>query len=164
LSNYIHSIIFSLTAGFKSGPLGIVVIQQTLEHGLRSRLKACLALIISDGPIIIAAVLVLTQCSDKTSFIGILSLVGGLYLLWLSLKIFSIKQINILKEFSKPKSLKIAIKVNLLSPNTYLFWFMVGGTYLTYGTESQSEASIFVSVGIFGSIENDFCIFSGAAG
>ncbi len=41
MSEYIFSaFIFGLTAGFKPGPLGIVVIQQTLEHGLKSGIKA----------------------------------------------------------------------------------------------------------------------------
>lgn len=143
----ISAFIFGLTAGFKPGPLGIVVIQQTLEHGLRHGLKACLAPIITDGPIIIVAFVLLTQFSDKTSFVGILSLVGGLYLLWLSLKIIRIKGIDISKTLSKPKSLETAIKVNLLSPNPYLFWFTVGGTYLALGTKSQSAAFIVVSIG-----------------
>lgn len=143
----ISAFIFGLTAGFKPGPLGIVVIQETLEHGLRHGLKACLAPIITDGPIIIAALVVLTQFSDKTPFIGILSLVGGLYLLWLSLKIIRIKEINISNILSKPKSLETAIKVNLLSPNPYIFWFTVGGTYLALGSQSQSAAFIVVSIG-----------------
>lgn len=148
MNEYILSaFIFGLTAGFKPGPLGIVVIQQTLEHGLKHGLKASLAPIITDGPIIVAALVVLTQFDDKSPFIGILSLAGGLYLLWLSLKIVRIKEINISKSLLKPKSLETAIKVNLLNPNPYLFWFTVGGTYLVLGTQSQSAVFIVVSIG-----------------
>lgn len=143
----ISAFIFGLAAGFKPGPLGIVVIQQTLEHGLRHGLKACLAPIITDGPIIIAALVLLTQVGDKTSFIGMLSLAGGLYLLWLSLKIIKTPKINISKTPSNPKALETAIKVNLLNPNPYLFWFSVGGAYLALGTKSQSAAFIAVSMG-----------------
>ena len=148
MNEYVTSaFIFGLAAGFKPGPLGIVVIQQTLEHGLKHGLKACLAPIITDGPIIIAALVVLAQFGDKIPFIGVLSLIGGLYLLWLSLKIISIKEINISNKLSNPKSLETAIKVNFLSPNPYLFWFTVGGTYLALGTQSQSAAFIVVSIG-----------------
>ncbi len=87
----ISAFVFGVTAGFKPGPLGIVVIQQTLEHGLKNGLKASLAPIVTDGPIIIAALLVLSQFKDISLFIGSLNLVGGLYLLWLSLKIIRIK-------------------------------------------------------------------------
>jgi threonine/homoserine/homoserine lactone efflux protein len=143
----ISAFVFGLTAGFKPGPLGIVVIQQTLEHGLKNGLKASLAPIVTDGPIIIAALLVLTQYKNISLFIGSLSLVGGLYLLWLSLKIIRLKEINISKSLEVKKSLEVAIKVNLLSPNPYLFWFTVGGTYLAIGTNAQSMAFIIVSIG-----------------
>jgi threonine/homoserine/homoserine lactone efflux protein len=147
MSEYVISaFIFGLTAGFKPGLLGIVVIQQTIEHGLRHGLKACLAPIVTDGPIIIAAFVLLTQFSDEAHFVEILGLLGGLYLLWLSLKIVRIKEINISNTLSKSKSLETAIKVNFLSPNPYSFWLTVGGTYLALGTKSQSAAFIVVSI------------------
>jgi threonine/homoserine/homoserine lactone efflux protein len=143
----LSAFIFGITAGFKPGPLGIVVIQQTLEHGLKSGVKASLAPIISDGPIIILALMVLSQFKEISPFIGTLSIVGGLYLLWLCLKIIRVNEINITEKLEKPKSLETAIKVNLLSPNPYLFWFTVGGTYLIVGTRIQSIVFIAVSVG-----------------
>jgi hypothetical protein len=44
---------FGLAAGLKPGPLGIIVIQQTLSKGLRAGVRASLAPLITDGPIII---------------------------------------------------------------------------------------------------------------
>ena len=147
MSEYIFSaFIFGLTAGFKPGPLGIVVIQQTLTHGLKYGIMASLAPIITDGPIILASFFILTQFKDIALFIGILSFLGGLYLLWLSLKILKLKEINISKSLENPTSLATAIKVNLLSPNPYLFWFTVGGAYLARG--NQAESIVFVTVAI----------------
>ena len=151
MSEYIFSaFIFGLTAGFKPGPLGIVVIQQTLEHGLKSGVKASLAPIITDGPIIFAALVLLTQFKDISLFIGLLSFIGGMYLLFLSIKILRVKEINISKSLGPPKSLATAIKVNLLSPNPYLFWFTVGGTYIVLGTKTESIVFVLVSIGTFG--------------
>ncbi|HTE39574.1 MAG TPA: hypothetical protein VK629_02020 [Steroidobacteraceae bacterium] len=45
---------FGLAAGLKSGPLGVIVIQQTLSKGLPAGVLASLAPLITDGPIIIA--------------------------------------------------------------------------------------------------------------
>lgn len=143
----LSAFIFGVTAGFKPGPLGIVVIQQTLEHGLKSGVKASLAPIITDGPIIILALLVLGQFKEIYPFIGTLSIVGGLYLLWLCSKIIRINEINMTEKLATPKSLETAIKVNLLSPNPYLFWFTVGGPYLVLGTQIQSIVFIIVSIG-----------------
>ena len=148
MSEYILSaLIFGLTAGFKPGPLGIVVIQQTLTHGLKYGIKASLAPIITDGPIILASLFILTQFKDIALFIGILSFLGGLYLLWLSIKILKLKEINISKSLGTPTSLATAIKVNLLSPNPYLFWFTVGGAYLAQGSQAESIAFITVAIG-----------------
>ena len=129
----LSAFVFGLSAGFKPGPLGIVVIQQTLENGLKQGIKASLAPIITDGPIIIAALLVLTQFKQVATFIGILSFVGGLYLLWLSLKIIRIDKISTAQKPAKPRSLATAIKVNLLSPNPYIlvhrWWYLPGSWY-----------------------------------
>ncbi len=148
MSEYVLSaFIFGLTAGFKPGPLGIVVIQQTLTHGLKYGIRASLAPIITDGPIIFAALAILTQFKDIALFVGILSFIGGLYLLWLSLKILKLKEINVSKSLGTPTSLGTAIKVNLLSPNPYLFWFTVGGTYLARGNQAESVAFVVVAIG-----------------
>jgi threonine/homoserine/homoserine lactone efflux protein len=148
MSEYVLSaFIFGLTAGLKPGPLGIVVIQQTLTHGLKYGIRASLAPIITDGPIIFTALAILTQFKDIALFVGILSFIGGLYLLWLSLKILKLKEINVSKSLGTPTSLAIAIKVNLLSPNRYLFWFTVGGTYLARGNQTESVAFVVVAIG-----------------
>jgi len=148
MSEYIISaLIFGLAGGFNPGPLGIVVIQQTLEHGLKSGIRASLAPIITDGPIIFAALVLLKQFKDITLFIGLLSLIGGLYLLWIAIKILKIRELNISKSLGTQKSLTTAIKVNLLNPNPYLFWFAVGGTYITLGTKAESIVFVVVSIG-----------------
>ena len=46
-----------------------------------------------------------------------------------------------------PTSLSTAIKVNLLSPNPYLFWFTVGGAYLARGNQAESVAFVVVAIG-----------------
>ena len=148
MSEYVLSaFVFGLTAGFKPGPLGIVVIQQTLTHGLKYGIRASLAPIITDGPIIFSALAILTQFKDIELFVGILSFIGGSYLLWLSLKILKLKEINVSKSLGTPTSLATAIKVNLLSPNPYVFWFTVGGTYLARGNQAESVAFVVVAIG-----------------
>ena len=148
MSEYIISaFVFGLAGGSKPGPLGIFVIQQTLQHGLKSGIKASLAPIITDSPIIVTALVLMTQFKDITLFIGVLSLIGGLYLLWLAIKMLRIQEINVSKSLGAPKSLATAIKVNLLSPNPYLFWFTVGGTYIALGTEAESIVFVVVSIG-----------------
>lgn len=142
----ISALVFGLSAGFNPGPLGVLIIQQTLENGLRHGLKASLAPIITDGPIIIFTLVFLSQFKNISAFIGVISLLGGLYLLKISAKTFTARAMNVSSGVSKPNALAIAVRINFLSPAPYLFWFTVGGTYILLGT--QSEAITFVIVAV----------------
>ena len=107
----LSAFIFGLTAGFKPGPLGIVVIQQTLEHGLKHGIKASLAPVITDGPIILVSLLVLSQFKEVAPFIGILSFVGGftrLLEILISLILKILKEIH--NKYKPPTKLKIPMK------------------------------------------------------
>lgn len=140
------ALIFGLAAGLNPGPLTIIVIQQTLEHGLKNGIKASLAPLITDGPIILVAFIALTQLKNIELFIGLLSAIGGLYLLWVSRKMLSIKKVDLSPTSNNPESLSTAIKINLLSPYPYLFWFTVGGTYISLGSLEQSAAFIIIAI------------------
>src|SRR5918998_881069 len=81
---FLSALSFGLAAGLKPGPLGVIVIQQTLSRGLPAGVRASLAPLITDGPIIIAALWFLSQFKSIDLFAAALSLVGGAYLLWLT--------------------------------------------------------------------------------
>ena len=145
MNEYILSaLIFGLTAGLQPGPLSILVVQQTLERGLINGIKVSFAPVITDGPIIFVSALVLSQFKDISLFIGLLSLLGGLYLSWLCVKTIRVKDISFSNSPATNSSLITAVKVNFLSPNPYLFWFSVGGTYFALG--ATNEAIVFVLV------------------
>jgi threonine/homoserine/homoserine lactone efflux protein len=110
-------------------------------------MKASMAPIITDGPIIIAALFLVTQVNQIDSVVGLISIIGGGYLIWLAIKILKIKEINISKSLNSYSSLSTAVKVNLLSPYPYLFWFTVGGSYLALGTVVESVLFVVVSIG-----------------
>lgn len=86
-----------------------------------------MAPLITDGPIIIAALWFLSQFKSIDAFAAALSLCDGVYLLWLSRKMFRVHNIDISSKLNSEASLVTALKVNLLNPGPYLFWFTVGG-------------------------------------
>jgi threonine/homoserine/homoserine lactone efflux protein len=137
---------FGLAAGLKPGPLGIIVIQQTLSKGLPAGVRASLAPLITDGPIIIAALWLLTQFKSVDLFAAALGLIGGLYLVWIAIKILRLKEISLAGKLKSQNSLFTAVKVNLINPGPYLFWFTVGGSYIIRG--SSLESIIFVATAI----------------
>jgi threonine/homoserine/homoserine lactone efflux protein len=144
---FFSALSFGLAAGLKPGPLGIVVIQQTLSRGLPSGLRASMAPLITDGPIIIAALWFLSQFKSIDLFAAVLSIFGGLYLLWLSQKMFRVQNISISSKLGSGASLWTAVKVNLLNPGPYLFWFTVGGSYIVRGTTTESLVFVVTAIG-----------------
>jgi threonine/homoserine/homoserine lactone efflux protein len=144
---FFSALSFGLAAGLKPGPLGIVVIQQTLSRGLPSGIRASLAPLVTDGPIIIAALWLLSQFKSIDLFAALLSLAGGLYLLWLARKMFRAQNISVSSELRSASSLSTAVKVNLLNPGPYLFWFTVGGSYIVRGTTTQSIVFVVTAIG-----------------
>ncbi len=143
---FFSALFFGLAAGLKPGPLGIIVIQQTLAKGLRNGFYASFAPFITDGPIIIAVFLMLSNFKNIDIFSATLCLVGGLYLIWLSRKILLVKEIDLSKALEKESSLLLAVKINFLNPSPYIFWFTIGGAYILRGNAFQSSVFIFTAI------------------
>lgn len=148
MSEYVlAALALGFMAGLSPGPLSVIVIQQTIAHGFVSGAKASLAPILTDGPIILIALLLLIHFKENTPLIAFLSFVGGIYLIWLASKVLHAGEINILSEkLPADGSLRLAIKVNLLNPSPYIFWSTVGGAYILLG--SAPQALIFVVLSI----------------
>ena len=106
-----------------------------------------MAPLITDGPIIIAALWLLSQFKSIDLFAAALSLFGGLYLLWLSQKMLRVQNISISSKLGSEASLGTAVKVNLLNPSPYLFWFTVGGSYIVRGTTTESIVFVVTAIG-----------------
>jgi len=153
---FFSALSFGLAAGLKPGPLGVIVIQQTLAKGLLSGFRASLAPLVTDGPIIIAALWLLSNFKSIHIFVALLSLVGGVYLIWLARKILAIKEILLAGKLSTESSILQAVKVNLLNPSPYLFWFTVGGAYILRG--SALESTVFVITAILTLIASKFAM------
>lgn len=140
--------IFGITAGIKPGPLGIFVIHQTLSRGTAVGLRSCFAPFISDGPIIAIALLVTVHLQSIQWFLVSISILGGFYLFFIAYKIWKSSH-TIGDTTQSPKStFFMAVKINLLNPAPYIFWFTIGSSYISKGT--AFEATIFIF----------FCLFS----
>ncbi len=126
LSFLITGTILGLSAGFAPGPLLALVISETMEHGVRGGIKVALAPILTDLPIIIVTVFVLAKLSDFQSVLGIISIIGALFILYLGINNLRTKGIELDLDKSSPKSFQKGIIVNALSPYPYLFWLSVG--------------------------------------
>lgn len=127
LSFLITGTILGLSAGFAPGPLLALVISETMEHGVRAGIKVALAPILTDLPIIIVTIFILAKLSDFQPVLGIISIIGALFILYLGINNLRTKGIELDLDKSAPRSFQKGIIANALSPHPYLFWFSVGG-------------------------------------
>lgn len=145
------------TAGLKPGPLGVFVIHQTMARGYRHGLMASLAPIITDGPIILLAIFFSQQATNLDWLIALISLLGGTYMAYIAHKIFTTKYSDYTDDRGFRDSGFIgAIKLNIVNPSPYVFWFTIGSSFMAQGT--TTEALIFVA-GVFISLSaTKFCV------
>ena len=138
--------ILGLSAGFAPGPLLMLVISETLQHDIRSGVKVALAPIITDLPIIILTLLILAKLSNFHNILGIISLIGGFFILFMGYASIRTKGIELNLPETKPKSLTKGILANALNPHPYLFWFSVGAPTMTRAMRHDMIAPlVFVS-------------------
>ena len=131
----IQGIGYGFAAAVQPGPFQTYIISQSLNSGWRRTLPAALAPLVSDGPIIVLVLLVLSQIPNW--FERVLYVAGGVFILFLALNAF-----RGWREFdlgagennqSGGQSLIKAAMMNVLSPGPYIFWSLVTGPILLAG-------------------------------
>jgi threonine/homoserine/homoserine lactone efflux protein len=119
-------IALGLSAGFSPGPLTTLVITQALQHGAKEGLKVAMAPFITDLPIVLVSVYVLTLLRDSQTILGLISILGGLVLIYLAYMSFTADKIAVDVGAAQPRSLGKGTLVNFLNPQPYLFWVTIG--------------------------------------
>ena len=119
--------VLGFSAGLAPGPLLALVISETLQHDRKAGVKVALAPVITDLPIIFFSLLVLAKLSRFQNILGIISVIGAFFILYLGITNMKIKGVQIDADSTPQKSLQKGILVNTLSPHPYLFWLTVGG-------------------------------------
>jgi threonine/homoserine/homoserine lactone efflux protein len=127
LSFWITGIVLGLSAGLSPGPLLTLVISETLRHGTTAGVRVGLAPLISDLPIVAASLFLLSRLPDTSVFTGIVSLVGGAFLLYLAVDGLRFRGAPPATGTDRSRSLSKGVATNFLNPNPYLFWFSIGG-------------------------------------
>ncbi len=108
-----------------------LVISETLQHGIKSGVKIAFAPIITDLPIIILTLFILAELSNFHKILGIISLTGGFFILFMGCKSIHSKGYELNLQKTPYRSLTKGILANVLNPHPYLFWFSVGAPTMT---------------------------------
>ena len=131
----ILGITFAFAAAVQPGPLQTYLISQSLSKGYRHTLPAAFSPLMSDGPIIVLVLFLLSNL--PRSFINALQFAGGVFLLYLAVNAWKTwRDYDVGKAAqlqSGQQTLLKAATVNLLNPNPYLGWSLVMGPLLLKG-------------------------------
>ncbi|MGB8212148.1 MAG: LysE family transporter [Anaerolineales bacterium] len=147
----ILGITYAFAAGVQPGPFQAYLISQALSNGWRRTLPAAFANLLSDGPIIILVLLVLSRLPGGLA--QILQCAGGVFLLYLAAGAFKIwREYDINKAFQESpgrQSILKAALVNLLNPNPWLVWSLVLGPLLLKGWRETPANGIGLLMGFY---------------
>jgi len=129
-----------LAAGISPGPILALVVAQTLRYGRREGIIVAFAPLLSDIPIVVLSLLLMSRIPDSGAVMGAISIAGGLFLAALGLESIRATPLTAGTSTGAPRSLSKAVALNLLNPHVYLFWATVGTPLLLRGSASGPAA------------------------
>ena len=166
---------FGFAAASQPGPLQTYLITQSLTRGWKRALPTALAPLVSDGPIILLCVLVLSQVPDWLQ--KILYIAGGLFVLYITYGTYKawreFHEYQAQPDVPDHQTIFKAAMTNALSPGAYIFWTLVTGPILVrawretpvngigflagfYVTMVASLTAIIIVFGVAGTFGNKF--------
>lgn len=137
--------VLGLSAGLAPGPLLTLVVSETIAHDVRAGIKVALAPLVTDLPIIVLTLFILSRLAGFHGILGIISLVGGLVVLMMGIQGIRVSGLEVDIRKAKSRSLAKGILVNSLSPHPYLFWLSVGSPIMIRANDlNLAAAAVFV--------------------
>ena len=140
-------IALGIIEGIKPGPLLTMVIRESLSKGLKAGMWTAAAPIFTDGPMIIASLLLAGWMATQPSILFSISLLGALFLTKMGLECFSLEVPDPDNtDIDASGSFKRGIVTNLLNPHVYMFWFLIGGPLMASAAEQEPLAPILYAI------------------
>ncbi len=144
-------VLLGLSSGLSPGPLLTLVLTQTIKHNRAEGIKVALSPLITDLPIILVTVLILSKFAQFDIFLAIISFIGAIFLAYLGVESLRTREMSIDLQDSKSGSLRKGIIANFLNPSPYLFWATVGTPLMfkAYKTDLLTSMLFMVSFYVF---------------
>jgi threonine/homoserine/homoserine lactone efflux protein len=156
-----QGLILGGTAAAQPGPLLAYLLSQTITNGWRRTLPAAFAPVISDGPIVLLVILVLTRTPDWS--LQLLRGIGGLFLLYLAYGAYKSYRTAVTATAQSlqttHKGVLNAALMNLLSPNPYIFWATIAGPIVIAGWRQSPENGLSFVFGFYLTLVGGFMAF-----
>jgi threonine/homoserine/homoserine lactone efflux protein len=142
-------VVFGLAAGLSPGPLITLVVSETLKNGRKDGIEVAISPLISEPPIILFVLMLLSNSAGNSIVMATISLMGACYLAYLGLSNLKTKVKEPEGNLEKANSLLKGITTNLLNPNTYMFWLTIGGPRILDNARVSVSASILFILGFY---------------
>jgi threonine/homoserine/homoserine lactone efflux protein len=147
----ILGITYAFAAAVQPGPFQAYLISQSVSKGWRRTLPAALAPLISDGPIILLVLFVLSRVPGWMT--PVLQFAGGIFLIYLAAGAYKswrnfASRTDDLSQTGQQTILRAALVI-LLNPNPYLAWSLVLGPLLLKGWQEAPANGIALLVGFY---------------
>ena len=132
-----------IVEGIKPGPLLTMVIRETLSGGLRAGLWTAAAPIFTDGPLVIFSLFAAAWIATNPSALLVITLAGAIFLAQMGYECFGLEPPNMDADAAPPTgSFLRGVITNLLNPNVYVFWFLIGGPLMASAADEEILAPI----------------------
>ena len=143
---YIISAFFLGLSGFIPGPLLTLVISETLKYGIKEGVKVAISPLITDLPIILITILILSRLSDTKYVLGLIAFAGGIFLIYMAVESLIFKGFETGSANQRSRSIKKGIIANFLNPSPYVFWFSIGAPTIV---KASNHSLIFAALFLF---------------
>lgn len=159
----LQGFILGATAAAQPGPFQAFLLSLIARQGWRRTLPAALAPLISDGPILVLVLLVLTRVPEW--LLSALQIAGGLFLLllawgaWRALRRPAAAAAVAPVEGRVTTNVLKAALMNLLSPSPYLFWTTVAGPILIEAWRQEMAAGLAFLLGFYVALVGGLALF-----
>ncbi|MDQ1254122.1 MAG: hypothetical protein QG646_3342 [Euryarchaeota archaeon] len=138
-----------LSAGISPGPLLAVTISESLQHGKWEGIKVALSPLITDLPIVLGVLFVLSHLANFNFIIGLIAFFGAAYLIYSGIESLKIKPGSFEINTGKKDALKRGVIVNFGNPHPYVFWLSIGGPIIFKSLNVHIWATILFIFGFY---------------
>ena len=134
-------ITLGIVEGVKPGPLLTTVIKETLTNGFKGGIRAASAPFFTDGPLILFSIFMAGYIADQPLLFCGIAVLGAIFLTRMGMECFNPEIPDIgATDVDLTQSLKKGILTNLLNPNAYIFWLLIGGPLMATAAHSEPIA------------------------
>ena len=161
----LQGLFLGATAAAQPGPFQAFLLSLIARNGWRKTLPAALAPLISDGPILLIVLLVLTRL--PVWVLPLLQIAGGLFLLYLAWGAWHTVRMkpipaNPIAQADKTRvrsSVMKAALMNFLSPSPYIFWATVAGPILVTAWRESPLSGLAFLAGFYAALIGGLMLF-----